>query len=66
MYDENIDSIVGVFNSKYLIRWSLEPKQTLQSLSGTEPLIVYEFYLTERWNLTFKVLEIEGRTISKV
>lgn len=48
VYDENIDNIVGIFHSKYLIQWSIEPKQTLQSLSDTEPLIVYEFHSIER------------------
>lgn len=48
VYDENIDNIVGIFHSKYLIQWSIEPKQTLQSLSDTEPLIVYEFHPIER------------------
>lgn len=48
VYDEDIDNIVGIFHSKYLIQWSIEPKQTLQSLSDTEPLIIYEFHAIER------------------
>jgi len=48
VYSENIDSIVGIFHSKYLIQWSIEPKQTLQSLSDLEPLIVYELHSIER------------------
>lgn len=48
VYSESIDSIVGIFHSKYLIQWSIEPKQTLQSLSDLEPLIVYELHSIER------------------
>jgi len=48
VYSESIDSIVGIFHSKYLIQWSIEPKQTLQSLSDLEPLIVYELHSIKR------------------
>src|SRR5699024_1878124 len=47
VYDEDIDNIVGVFHSKYLIQWSTEPEKTLESLSDTDPLIVYEFHSVE-------------------
>lgn len=47
VYDEDIDNIVGVFHSKYLIQWSTEPEKTLESLSDIDPLIVYEFHSVE-------------------
>src|SRR5699024_1147257 len=47
VYDEDIDNIVGVFHSKYLIQWSTVPEKALESLSDTDPLIVYEFHSVE-------------------
>ncbi|GAA0593159.1 CNNM domain-containing protein [Virgibacillus siamensis] len=43
IYDDDIDNIVAVFHSKYLIQWSTMPDKPLKSLSDTSPLIVYEF-----------------------
>lgn len=48
VYDEDIDNIVGIFHSKYLIQWSMKPEQKLEAFSDTEPLIVYEFHAIER------------------
>lgn len=47
VYEEDIDNIVAVFHSKYLIAWSTEPNKSLQSYSDNEPLIVYEFHSIE-------------------
>ena len=47
IYRDDIDNIIGVFHSKYLIHWSLEPDKSLEQLSDTDPLIVYEFHLIE-------------------
>jgi CBS domain containing-hemolysin-like protein len=47
IYDENIDTIVGVFHSKYLLSWSIEPERTLESYSDMDPLIVFEFHSIE-------------------
>jgi Mg2+/Co2+ transporter CorB len=47
IYEEDIDNIIGIFHSKYLIQWSMEPERTLESFSDMEPLIVYEFHSIE-------------------
>src|SRR5699024_9623814 len=47
IYEEDIDNIIGIFHSKYLIQWSTEPERTLESFSDMEPLIVYEFHSIE-------------------
>ncbi|MFD1851031.1 hemolysin family protein [Oceanobacillus bengalensis] len=47
IYEEDIDNIIGVFHSKYLIQWSTEPEKSLQSFSDMDPLIVYEFHSIE-------------------
>ncbi|RLL41771.1 DUF21 domain-containing protein [Oceanobacillus piezotolerans] len=47
VFEEDIDNIVGVFHSKYLIHWSTEPETSLKSFSDTDPLIVYEFHSLE-------------------
>jgi Mg2+/Co2+ transporter CorB len=47
IYDENIDSIVGVFHTKYLLSWSMESEKTLESYSDMDPLIVFEFHSVE-------------------
>ncbi|CDQ38073.1 MULTISPECIES: hemolysin family protein [Virgibacillus] len=44
IYDEEIDNIVGVFHSKYLLSWSMDPDKTLESYSDMDPLIVFEFH----------------------
>ena len=43
VYDENQDDIVGVFHSKYLLQWSLEPEKTLMDFADKDPLRVDEF-----------------------
>lgn len=47
VYKEDIDNIVGVFHSKYLIKWSTEPEKQLTDYCDTNPLIVYEFHSAE-------------------
>ncbi|WP_085993836.1 hemolysin family protein [Oceanobacillus senegalensis] len=47
IYREDIDNIVGVFHSKYLIQWSLEPDKPLKAFSDIDPLLVYEFHSVE-------------------
>jgi Mg2+/Co2+ transporter CorB len=47
VYDEDIDHIIGVFHSKYLIQWAESPEQSLMSLSDSDPLVVHEFHSTE-------------------
>lgn len=43
VYDEDQDDIVGVFHSKYLLQWSLEPEKTLMDFADKDPLRVDEF-----------------------
>ncbi|MDQ0272986.1 hemolysin family protein [Cytobacillus purgationiresistens] len=43
VYRKDIDSIVAVFHSKYLISWSTEPSKSLESYCDTDPLVIYEF-----------------------
>ncbi len=47
IYEEDIDTIIGVFHSKYLLSWSTEPNKSLESYSDTDPLLVYEFQSIE-------------------
>lgn len=47
IYEEDVDNIVGVFHSKYLLSWSIDPDQTLESFSDMDPLIVFEFHSIE-------------------
>lgn len=47
IYEEDIDDIIGVFHSKYLIAWSTEPEKSLESFSDMDPLVVYEFHSIE-------------------
>lgn len=47
VYDEDIDNIIGIFHSKYLIQWSMQPEKSLESFCDMEPLIVYEFHSIE-------------------
>jgi len=44
VYDRDIDDVVAIFHSKFLISWSLEPQKSLEELSYTDPLLVYEFH----------------------
>lgn len=47
VYHKDIDDIVAVFHSKYLISWSMEPDKSLQHFSYSDPLIVFEFQPAE-------------------
>lgn len=47
VYEEDIDNIVGVFHSKYLIQWSTELDKPFTSFCDMEPLIIYEFHSIE-------------------
>ncbi|WP_099157480.1 hemolysin family protein [Virgibacillus ndiopensis] len=47
IYKEDIDNIVGVFHSKYLLSWSIEQGKSLESFSDTDPMIIYEFQSIE-------------------
>ncbi|WP_087973871.1 hemolysin family protein [Oceanobacillus rekensis] len=47
IYEDDIDNIVGVFHSKYLIAWTVEIGKSLKYYSDTDPLTVYEFHSIE-------------------
>lgn len=47
VYEGDIDNIVGVFHSKYLLSWSIEDDKSLEYYSDTDPMIVYEFHSIE-------------------
>ena len=48
VYRENMDNIVGVFHTKLLLSWSLEPEQPLKQFTDNEPLFVFEFHSIEK------------------
>ncbi|MCK1975894.1 CNNM domain-containing protein [Jeotgalicoccus huakuii] len=47
VYDEDLDDIVGVFHSKYLLKWSVTPEKSLLDFSDTKPLTIREFQNVE-------------------
>lgn len=47
IYKGNMDVLVGVFHSKYLLSWSIKPEKSLQSFSDMDPMVVYEFHSIE-------------------
>src|SRR5699024_10272414 len=47
VYKENLDHIVGVFHSKFLISWSTQPEEKLGNYSDTNPLLIYELQSIE-------------------
>lgn len=47
VYDSDLDDIVGVFHSKYILQWSLEPEKKLMEFCDPEPLMIYEFQPVE-------------------
>ncbi|GAB3049654.1 hemolysin family protein [Virgibacillus ainsalahensis] len=63
VYQGDLDNIVGVFHSKYLLTWSTEPNRALDTFSDMSPLIVYEFHSIE-W--VFRKMTIEKRHMAIV
>ncbi|MCM3549743.1 Mg2+ or Co2+ transporter CorB [Niallia circulans] len=47
IYREDMDSIIGIFHSKALASWSLDPYRPLTDFSDMEPLVVFEFQSIE-------------------
>lgn len=43
IYDGDIDHIVGVFHSKFILAWARNPEKGIQDYSDMNPLFVYEF-----------------------
>jgi putative hemolysin len=47
VYNDGLDDIVGVFHSKYILEWSLNPERELIEFCDPDPLTVYEFQSVE-------------------
>ncbi|MGP4060690.1 hemolysin family protein [Halobacillus sp. H74] len=47
VYGEDIDDIVAVFHSKYLISWAMEAGKPFVEYTYKDPLVVYEFHKIE-------------------
>ncbi|GIO26614.1 hemolysin family protein [Ornithinibacillus bavariensis] len=47
VYEGDIDNIIGVFHSKYLLTWSIEPEKRLESFCDLEPMVFFEFHSIE-------------------
>lgn len=47
VYDEDLDNIVGVFHSKYLLQWSTDPELPLIDFCDKNPLTIREFQNVE-------------------
>lgn len=48
VYEENMDTIVGIFYSKMFIKWSMYPKMTLGELIDRKPLYVVQSVSVEK------------------
>lgn len=47
VYGEDMDDIIGVFHSKYLLQWSVDPERPLMDFCDSDPLTVHEFQPVE-------------------
>lgn len=74
VYDENLDTIVGMFYSKKLIEWSMDPSLPFDTLIDLEPLFVvqtlsvekvFELMLTHKKHMAI-VLDEYGGTLGIV
>lgn len=63
IYDEDIDNIVGIMHTKYLLSWSVNPEQKLEEFMDHDPLVVYEFQPIEE---TFRKMTKERRHLAIV
>lgn len=43
IYEDDIDTIVGIIHTKYLLSWSVNPEKSIKDFMDNEPMIVYEF-----------------------
>lgn len=43
LYDGDVDHIVGVFHSKFMLYWADNPEKSIQDFADLAPLFVYEF-----------------------
>ncbi|MFJ8065957.1 hemolysin family protein [Psychrobacillus sp. NPDC096426] len=74
VYNENLDTVVGMFYSKKLIEWSMDPSLPLETLIDIEPLFVvqtlsvekvFELMLTHKKHMAI-VLDEYGGTLGIV
>lgn len=63
VYKENMDEVVGVFHSKLLLAWSLNPEKTMKDFADHNPLFVFEFHSIER---VFKLMMRERKHMAIV
>lgn len=63
VYKDNMDNIVGVFHSKQLITWSVDPTRSLDEFIDDEPLFVIHSLSMSR---VFKMMLKERRHIAIV
>jgi len=47
VYNKDMDDIIGVFHSKYLLQWSTDPKRPLMEYCDDDPIIIHEFQSVE-------------------
>ncbi|WP_173917187.1 hemolysin family protein [Halobacillus sp. Marseille-Q1614] len=47
VFDEDIDDIIAVFHSKYLLAWSIDQERPFEAFCDNDPVIVYEFQSIE-------------------
>lgn len=47
VYDKDMDDIIGVFHSKYLLQWSVDPTNPLMDYCDDDPIIIHEFQTVE-------------------
>ncbi|MHA6250314.1 hemolysin family protein [Oceanobacillus sp. CAU 1775] len=63
IYDEDIDSIVGIIHTKYLLSWSVNPEKSIKEFMDNDPMIVYEFQPIEP---IFRKMTKHGRHLAIV
>ncbi len=63
VYKEDMDNIIGVFHSKQLLEWSLNPERGIEEFTDNTPLFVYEFAPIER---VFKMMLKEKKHLAIV
>ncbi|MDQ0246864.1 CBS domain containing-hemolysin-like protein [Bacillus fengqiuensis] len=63
VYKENMDNIVGVFYSKLLLEWSLDPEKAFEDFIDNKPLFVIETLPIEK---VFKMMLKEKKHLAIV
>lgn len=63
VYKEDMDNIVGVFHSKQLLAWGLEPSKNLEEFTDNHPLFVIEALSIEK---LFKMMLKEKKHLAIV